>query len=250
LIDGKGTSVVAAWGTVLWGFAVASAGVFLARLNFIAILLSLVVGGIGVGWTYLAVVVLVGQALPNHSLARSAIGPMGFSFGTATCIVLDSAFHFASLDAKSLGNGFTSAGIGFIVVGAATMLFLLSEEETKRKPPSLLKARKSESEFFFSILLFFNALPGMVMFNALLPFAFYHTRGTTQSSSILALQHDRSVLWGVVSSVSQLKARAEAHICCFVLPTRLSSSPAFAIQQHSCGNCLSSVWPVWPWYWV
>jgi hypothetical protein len=107
---------------------------------------------------------------------------MGFSFGTATCIVLDSALHFASLDAKSLGNGFTSAGIGFIVIGATTMLFLLSEEETKRKTPSLLKAQKSESEFFFSILLFSNALPGMGMFNALLPFAFYHTRGTEHSA--------------------------------------------------------------------
>jgi hypothetical protein len=137
LIDRKGTSIVAAWGTVFWGFAVASAGVFLARLDFIAILLSLLVGGIGVGWTYLAVVVLVGQALPNHSLARSAIRPMGFSFGTAACIVLDPAFHFASLDAKSFGNSFTSAGIGFIVIGATTVVFLLSEVETKRNTPSL-----------------------------------------------------------------------------------------------------------------
>jgi hypothetical protein len=175
LVEQKGTSIVAAWGTALWGFAVASAGIFLARLNFISILFSLLAGGIGVGWTYLAVVVLVGEAFPNLSLVRSAIGPMGFSSGAAACIMLDFVFNFASLDANSLGVGVTSAGTGFIVVGAATMVLVPSE---KRKAPSLLKAQKSESDFFLFVLLFLNALPGMVIFDALLPFASYHTQGT------------------------------------------------------------------------
>ncbi|KAJ5980009.1 major facilitator superfamily domain-containing protein [Penicillium waksmanii] len=176
LMTQRSVHLVAAWGTMLWGFAVAIAGAFLSKGSFVWILFSLLLGGIGVGWTYLAVVVLVGRAFPNHMLARSAIGPMGFSSGTAACIALGSVFDFTSLDAKSLGTGLTLAGSTFIMVAAVTMISLHIEEDIKRKSPSFLKA-KSESEVFFSTLLFFNALPGMVIFDALLPFASYHTQG-------------------------------------------------------------------------
>lgn len=35
-------------------------------------------GGVGVGWTYLALVVAIGHGFKHHPLARSAIGPSAF----------------------------------------------------------------------------------------------------------------------------------------------------------------------------
>ncbi|CAM1510580.1 Fc.00g009150.m01.CDS01 [Cosmosporella sp. VM-42] len=166
LIAKGGACVTASKGTGVWGLAVIGAGYFLSSSSFLGILACLAVGGIGVGWTYLAVVVMVTQGFPDQPLARSFIGPLGFSAGTAACIGLDSFLQFSSLSLEKLGEILILGGIAFATVGACTMPWLSREVQ---KNTALPETPANSTEFFFSILLFFNALPGMVAFDALLP---------------------------------------------------------------------------------
>ncbi|KAJ6039630.1 Major facilitator superfamily domain general substrate transporter [Penicillium canescens] len=178
----RGAVLTAARGTALWGYAVVCAGFFLGRLNLELMILSFFTGGVGVGWTYLGVVVMVSQGFPNLALARSAIGPMGFSSGTAACISLSSIFKFGTLDSAELGHVLMIAGATFLAVGVATEL-LMPEHIRKIQSPTFGKAPFRDSERFFSILLFFNALPGMTVFAALLPLASYYSREAEWASS-------------------------------------------------------------------
>ncbi|KAH6867705.1 hypothetical protein B0T10DRAFT_596967 [Thelonectria olida] len=180
----SGARVTAASGTALWGSAVFGTGHFLARLNLEGILACLFLGGIGVGWTYLAVVVLVGQGFPRQPLARSAIGPLGFSSGTAACITLGSLYQFGSLSAEERGQFLKSGGILVIAIAAATMALLPVETDQSRlfsRPQSI----RSNSTIFFSALLFFNALPGMMLFAALLPIASHYRVHFDDSLNVL-----------------------------------------------------------------
>lgn len=172
LMDRIGTCSTASTGTALWGFAVSATGYFLARSNFQGILACLCVGGIGVGWAYLAVVIMMGQGFPNQPLARGAIGPLGFSSGVVTCIALSSFLRFSSLDAGQFGQTLISGGNLIITVAAAAAALFASHADTA-KLSSPQKASASSTGSFFYILLFFNALPGMMVFSALLPIASY-----------------------------------------------------------------------------
>lgn len=177
LIAKYGARTMAAQGTAFWGLAVISTGYFLARSNFQAILGCLFIGGIGVGWTYLAVIIMIGRGLPSQPLTRSAIGPLGFSSGTAACVALSSYYEFSSLSAEKLGQVLNFGGTIFIIIGAVTMVLLpndAGEHEHSSLPP---KALASSTDRFFSTLLFFNALPGMVTFSALLPVVSYYKGG-------------------------------------------------------------------------
>ncbi|KAH7000633.1 hypothetical protein EDB80DRAFT_114790 [Ilyonectria destructans] len=171
LMDQIGARSTASRGTALWGFTMGAAGYFLARSNFQGILVCLCVGGIGVGWAYLSVVIMMGQGFPNQPLARGAIGPLGFSSGAATCIALSSFLQFSSLDAGQLGQTLISGGILIITVAAATAALFANHANTT--PSSPQKASASSIGSLFYILLFFNALPGMMVFSALLPIASY-----------------------------------------------------------------------------
>ncbi|KAJ3529545.1 hypothetical protein NM208_g9708 [Fusarium decemcellulare] len=173
LMASIGARATVAAGTSLWGFAVVGTGIFLAQTNFAGLLASLAAGGIGVGWTYLAVVVLVGQAFPPRSRLRSAIGPLGFSSGSAACFAMSSLFQFESLDAKHFGQLLQLGGAAFILVGLATMA--LPNDVEQPKPNNTQKGQaKPTAMNFEDVLLFFNALPGMVVFSALCRTASYH----------------------------------------------------------------------------
>jgi hypothetical protein len=182
--------IVAASGTITWGLAVVACGHFLSNLSFPGILSALAMGGIGVGWTYLAVVVLVGQAFPGptagQARARSAIGPLGFSSGAATCIVLSSRLGFAEATADKLGTFLQLGGGAFVALGLGSLLLVsghwdsAGKHAVSSKPVLKLQPANTSIRNLFSALLFLNALPGMVAFSALLPAATFFTQGDDQ----------------------------------------------------------------------
>lgn len=173
----SGAHVTVTRGTTLWGIAVIGAGLSLNNLKFELMLICFLFGGMGIGWTYLAVVVLIGQGLPRYALARSAIGPLGFSTAAATCFLLSSVFGVDTADAETLGRMLVLLGVTFTAVGAFTQL-LLSDFSKNTAVGSPSESLSRASEPFFSILLFFNAVPGMTVFAGLLPLAFHYTNGT------------------------------------------------------------------------
>ncbi len=184
MIIQSGPHVSVARGTTLWGIAVIGAGLSLKSLKFGLMLSCFLVGGLGIGWTYLSVVALIGQGLPRHTLARSAVGPLGFSTAAATCFLLSSVFGVDAVDAETLGGMLVLLGVTFAAVGASTQLSLSDFPESAVGSPS--KSLSRDSGPFFSILLFFNALPGMTVFTGLLPFVFHYTNGTGYDTWILS----------------------------------------------------------------
>ncbi|KAJ5193163.1 hypothetical protein N7449_009305 [Penicillium cf. viridicatum] len=150
---------------------------FLSYRSFAGILLSFFFGGIGVGLTYLAVVILIGQAFPNHALAKSAIGPLGFSSGASVCIYLGLALNFDSLSAEDLGRLVALGGAGCVSIGASTGFLMATTY--KARYPTREKSQSIQGKIFFSVLLFFNALPGMKLFGALLPIVSSHAQGSS-----------------------------------------------------------------------
>ncbi|KAJ5390019.1 Major facilitator superfamily domain general substrate transporter [Penicillium cataractarum] len=177
MIIQNGPHVTVARGTILWGIAVISAGLSLKSLKFGLMLTCFLFGGLGIGWTYLAVVALIGQGLPGHVLARSAIGPLGFSTAAAACFLLSSVFRVDAVDAETLGGMLVFLGVTFAAVGASTQLSLSDfHKESEVGSPS--KTLSRDCGPFFSILLFFNALPGMTVFTGLLPLVFHYANGT------------------------------------------------------------------------
>lgn len=181
-ISSIGACAVTARGTMVWGLAVLATGHFLAMLNYWGILASLLLGGVGVGWTYLAVVLLVSQAFPNNAVARSAVGPLGFSSGTAACIVGSVLLNFSFLSASSLGGVLQGLGVTFFAIGLATAA--VSPSKTRQSDAPVQKTRNVR-QLFYCAFLFLNALPGMVAFSALIPVALYQQNEAPHSPLIL-----------------------------------------------------------------
>lgn len=169
IMKNNGISTTVTRGTIVWGVSVIAAGYSLASLNFSALLISFFIGGIGVGLTYLGVAILLNQRFPDNRLARSALGPIGFSTGVAVCLTLDDLVPFTGLDEVRLGQILSISGITFITV--AIIVSYMLPDRTKRDALSTHDTGSISSERFFTILLFFNALPGMSVFADLVPIA-------------------------------------------------------------------------------
>lgn len=175
LTERTSARTVTAAGTILWGLTVSLAGHFLAAASFEGIIVSFMVGGIGVGWTYLAVVVWVGESLPAQSLARSAIGPLGFSSGAAACTIASHFIQVSSLNKVQLGTSLKCTGAGFITVGVSTLILVPGNGNiTTQASRSPAKPPPSFTPAFFQLLLLLNSLPGMTVFAALLPIVSTH----------------------------------------------------------------------------
>lgn len=163
---------VAAQGTLLYGTGITLAGYSLSHLSQPALLIGFFLAGIGVGITYLAVVILLGELFPHKALARSAIGPLGFSSGAAICFGLENYLDFQSLEASDLGSYIVLGGIFCLAVGILTLILVngtgASHFEGSRPKGSV------PMQGFFSVLLFFNALPGMTLFSGLYPILLSH----------------------------------------------------------------------------
>ncbi|KAJ5303953.1 uncharacterized protein N7443_003613 [Penicillium atrosanguineum] len=181
----KGATAAAAYGTSLWGFAVIGIGFFLAKSHFKTLLLFCFFGGIGVGWTYLAVIIMVDQELPNSSFIPNAIGPLGFASGTSAIVGLEILFRLSKLDAVALGIRVVIMGAIFALVGISTMIMLPSQtlKPEEQSPPWV---PFSSSELILPVLLFFSALPGMTVLSAVLHFSsYYAVRYWSQTLEIL-----------------------------------------------------------------
>lgn len=240
----SGPCATASRGSILWGLAVLSTGHFLSSLNFPLILASLTAGGVGVGWTYLAIVLLVGQALPHHALARSAIGPLGFSTGTAACLAASKMIGFSSLDPQQLGSHIQYAGITFVAVGAGTMVLSSSssspdqnrdqsQDQTSSKQSTVIVFKGRP---YFSTLIFFNALPGMMAFSSLIPAARHHTLGRDTMPSAVTCSMAALAVGGILSSplMSRLGARLSFSLLfclrgSLLLTSGWTGSPALAV---------------------
>ncbi|KAJ5333424.1 Major facilitator superfamily domain general substrate transporter [Penicillium brevicompactum] len=163
---------VAAQGTLLYGAGVILAGYSLGHLCQTAMLVGFFLAGIGVGITYLAVVILLGALFPHQALARSAIGPLGFSSGAALCLWLGNYLDFQSLEASVLGSFLIAGGVFCLTVGVLTLTL------TNRMGASHFEGPQPREpvpmQGFFSVLLFFNALPGMTLFSGLYPILLSH----------------------------------------------------------------------------
>ncbi|KAK9849597.1 hypothetical protein MYU51_014209 [Penicillium brevicompactum] len=163
---------VAAQGTLLYGAGVILAGYSLGHLCQTAMLVGFFLAGIGVGITYLAVVILLGALFPHQALARSAIGPLGFSSGAALCLGLGNYLDFQSLEASVLGSFLIAGGVFCLTVGVLTLTL------TNRMGASHFEGPQPREpvpmQGFFSVLLFFNALPGMTLFSGLYPILLSH----------------------------------------------------------------------------
>ncbi|GLA42601.1 hypothetical protein AnigIFM63309_011144 [Aspergillus niger] len=172
LIDRHSAPRVAGRGAMLWGAAVLITGLSLQYASFAGIVAAFFLGGIGVGWTYLAVVIMVSQALPQSRLARSAIGPLGFSTGVAATLLLRSFAQFEVQDCQSLGRMLMVGGAIGVLVGGMTILTIApSSSNAPTTIPSIKPRHLSKEISYYSILLFLNALPGMTLFASLLPIA-------------------------------------------------------------------------------
>ncbi|KAI1751236.1 major facilitator superfamily domain-containing protein [Xylaria castorea] len=179
-IDMYGEYHVAIGGTALWGTAVATMSFFLATLpSFLGVVGSLLIGGIGVGLTYLATVVLIGQAFPNQPLARSAIGPLGFSSGTGSWLAVWSYLRIETGNARQVQNVLWIGGVVIFCLAATAYVLAPSQRARSSYPVPYQNSEKTPGRRFFSILLFCNALPGMSAFGALLPIISFYTQTTT-----------------------------------------------------------------------
>lgn len=169
-----GSHAATASGTALWAIALATTRHFLQRNLFTAysslsaLFAAVILGGIGVGITYLAVIVMVGQGLPDQPLARSAIGPLGFSSGSAICIALSRYISFKTLDAEQLGHIVCAGGLISAAVALITVVVLPFNAKTSTEE---VPAEATRSQSALSFLLFINAFPGMAVFWTLLPAA-------------------------------------------------------------------------------
>lgn len=161
-IHRHGPASVMGRGTTIWGLCLMVAGFFIRRGSIAGILGSLAVGGVGVGWTYLAVVMVVGQAIPTNAVARSAIGPLGFSTGSAACFVGSRVFHLDTSSQEQLVGALACAGALFAAVGLLTTN-LLRGQPMPTPPPTVTESKGKSN---LSLLLFMNAFPGMVVFSA------------------------------------------------------------------------------------
>jgi MFS family permease len=172
LMDRLGPRAIAACGTSIWGLSLLSGGYFLGRANLQVFPIFIGLGGFGVGYTYLAVITLMGQVLPPQSLLRSAIGPLGFSSGAGASIAASFVLNFGYLDITELGKMLQIGGIVLAIVGAVVLRFLCAPEKAQsQSKPGPMNFRVVA---FYQVLLFFNALPGMVVFGALMSIASHH----------------------------------------------------------------------------
>lgn len=177
-----GAHSTVARGTAIWGIGLLGAGFFLAQNNFEGMLAGLAIGGIGVGWTYLAVIIMLGQRFPSQPLARSAIGPLGFSSGTAACLFMRFYLGFSSAGTSELGWILQLGGILSVLIGVVTMIGgPRNQGSGNTATPQSKSPAKSEDQMTFSVLLFFNALPGMTLFSALVPAASGYERDDAPS---------------------------------------------------------------------
>jgi hypothetical protein len=161
-----GARRAAAAGVFLWGASFIGSGAALAAGNLAGLGIAFLMGGIGVGVAYLVIVPTVGASFPTRPLIGSAIGPLGFASGTAIFALAMSTLDLPELTSE---QAFMScAGIG-VVIAALALIGMPYFPSTRTKPPTTGNSgypatRTRDAQRELSVLLFANALPGMMVF--------------------------------------------------------------------------------------
>lgn len=162
-----GARSAAVAGTGLWGLGTAASGTAIAGGSFAGTAAGFAIGGVGVGLAYLTIVATVGPSFPTRPLVGSAIGPLGFTTGTALCFVAALTTGFQHNSAAEIGGLLVTAGI-FIAVLAVVVGRAMPATRTPGPPPGP-QASAASARRVLSWLLFANALPGMLLIAALVP---------------------------------------------------------------------------------
>ncbi|WP_032389308.1 hypothetical protein [Rhodococcoides fascians] len=158
-------------GAITWSTTAMISGGLVAAGQWRFALAPLALGGIGIGLTYLTVVVNLGPRFPNRPVLGASIGPAGFSAGTVV-------ISLTSL--VTLGSSSTPAQVGSIIVVLGVVGFVLSltgrwlpgtrptEASTGVGRAAQAPRLSATQTLRLAVLLGVNALPGML----LLSFAF------------------------------------------------------------------------------
>ena len=157
-----GARKAAAAGAALWGMSFVPAGAFLAMGNLTGVACSFGVGGVGVGVAYLVIVPTVGAGFPARPLIGSAIGPLGFSTGTAIFALVAWATDLSAIRGVQAFTVCSLMGVGICAIAVLAMNGLPPTRTVQ--PTKESGSRTAEAKRGLSVLLFANASPGMLVF--------------------------------------------------------------------------------------
>ncbi|MEV7663613.1 hypothetical protein [Paenarthrobacter sp. NPDC089316] len=184
ILSPLGPRLAATLGTLAWGFGMAASGLAVANGSLAAAAAGFVFGGAGVGLAYLTIVATVGPSFPTRPLIGSAIGPVGFMIGTSLFFLVAMATGFHQLGVREVGTVLIAAGLLISCVAVAAgrgMPRSATSGEGQRALPaqqtSAAPARRA-----LSVLLFVNALPGMLLLAVVVPVV----SNTLQRSNVAA----------------------------------------------------------------
>ncbi|WP_144757262.1 OFA family MFS transporter [Curtobacterium pusillum] len=165
-LGARGTAML---GALIWAAALIAAGGAFQASSLGGALGAFGAGGIGVGLTYLTLVATVGPAFPSQPLVGSAIGPLGFAFGTAALMLL-AAIAFTGTSAAAIGTALVWAGIAVAALTLATGWGLPPRSTMAPSPIPTHEARTAASaRRTLRLLLFGNAYPGMLFLAIVIP---------------------------------------------------------------------------------
>lgn len=185
-------------GAVIWALATVAMGRSLASGEWRVATIAALVGGLGVGLSYLTVVTVVGPAFPGRPGAAAAIGPLGFAVGTVSYCLAGALLLSSISGAPAVGNLMATVG----TVSVAFALLGLWLPSTLQHP--LVQADdplRREDKALLAGLLFVNALPGMLMLSVAVPLLQHYEPQLSYAADLrlLGLSMSGLLLGGVLS---------------------------------------------------
>lgn len=188
---------IASVGAVVWSVAVVVSGLLIGSGGWTLALVPLAIGGMGVGLTYLAVVDCMGPQFPHRPLVGAAIGPAGFTTGTAAVYLLTSLFLEPASDDRQVGTAIVVMGVAGVALSLAG-LWLPSKPDGRSHVVEPVSWRGQQVRM--SILLAVNAMPGMLLLNVAFPLvSTWSSLSFTQTAMVLTATLPTLFFGGLVS---------------------------------------------------
>ncbi|MEV4734638.1 hypothetical protein [Saccharopolyspora sp. NPDC049426] len=188
---------IATAGAVVWSVAVVVSGLLIGSGGWALALVPLIVGGVGVGLTYLAVVDCLGPQFPHRPLVGAAIGPAGFTTGTAAVYLLALFVIEPASDDRQIGTVIA-------VMGAAGVALSLTGLWLPTRPAGTNDVAEPvgwrAQQLRMSILLAINAMPGMLLLSVAFPLvSAWSSLPYTQTATVLTATVPALFFGGLVS---------------------------------------------------
>jgi hypothetical protein len=169
VLRGSGPRKTAVVGAAVWGAGITMSGLALANGSLAGMLAGFAVGGIGVGLAYLTIVATVGPSFPAQPLIGSAIGPLGFMAGTSLFFVTAIITGFHQQDSGAIGAVLVTTGLVIIVLSLLAGRGLPATQAGNPGTGEPARSSAAPAKRLFSLLLFANALPGMLLLAIVVP---------------------------------------------------------------------------------